>query len=165
MSPELEHIRREVERLTHGWSESDWQNALASNRTCRQILEHLLLSYSSTTQDVLNVMEVGRPLGGKPTWSHRWRTLCVAKLGLLPWEFVPLRQPPPKDGLESDSLRRFYDTLVALDATLSDAERRFGNRVKLLDHPILGPLSVQEWRRYHRAHAKHHLRQMKRARR
>jgi hypothetical protein len=66
----------------------------------------------------------------------------------------------PGDGFEDNTLRRFYDGLVAMDATLADAERRFGVSVKLLDHPVLGPLSAKEWREFHRTHARHHLKQM-----
>ena len=47
-----------------------------------------------------------------------------------------------------------------MDATITDAERRFGRNVKLLDHPILGPLTAKEWRQFHQVHSKLHLRQM-----
>lgn len=160
MSPELEQIRREVERLTHGWSESDWQRALDGKWSSGQILEHLLLSFKGTTKGVLKAMEAGRPLGGKPTLRDRMRTLYVAKLGRMPSGRQAPDAATPGDGLEGGTLRRFYDALVALDATLADAERRFGSKVKLLDHPQLGPLSTKDWRRFHQTHAQHHLKQL-----
>ncbi len=160
MSPELEHIRCEVERLTRGWSESDWQCAPPGKWTSAQILEHLRLTFTVTSKGILNTMETGRPLGSKPTLPDRLRTFWVAKLGLMPSGRTAPKQTVPQDGLEDHSLRRFYDALVAMDATLADAERRFGGRVKLLDHPVLGPLSAGEWRQFHRTHAKHHLRQV-----
>lgn len=162
MSPELEQIRHEVERLTLGWSESDWHRALGGKWNSGQILEHLLLSFKGTTKGVLNVMQAGRPLGSKPTLRDRLLTLYVAKFGRMPGERHSPELAVPKDGLEADSLRRFYDALVALDATLADAERRFGSNVKLLDHPTLGPLSTRDWRRFHQTHAKHHLKQIAR---
>lgn len=69
------------------------------------------------------------------------------------------KQICPEDGLDLASMRRFYDALVAMDATLQDAERRFGRNTLLLDHPFLGPLNAQEWRLFHRAHTRHHLKQ------
>lgn len=165
MSPELEHIRREVEKLTHDWSESDWHRALDGKWTSGQILEHLLLSFKGTTKGLSNVMATGRPLGGKPTLGDRVRTLYVAKLGRMPSGNMSPETVVPKDGLDMESLRRFYDALVALDATLADAERRFGANAKLLDHPILGPLSTRDWRRFHRTHAAHHLKQIAKAHR
>jgi hypothetical protein len=163
LSPELEHIRREVERLTRDWSESDWHRALDGKWSSGQILEHLLLTFKGTTNGVRNVMEAGRPLGGKPTLRDRARTLYVAKLGRMTSGNLSPEAVVPKDGLDMDSLRRFYDALVALDATLADAERRFGGNAKLLDHPILGPLSTRDWRRFHRTHASHHLKQIAKA--
>ncbi len=165
MSPELEHIRREVERLTSDWSDPDWHRALDGKWSSGQILEHLLLTFKGTTKGVRNVMEAGRPLGGKPTVRDRVRTLYVAKFGMMPAGKMSPEAVVPKDGLDMESVRRFYDALVALDATLSDAERRFGGDAKLLDHPILGPLSTKDWRRFHRTHAVHHLKQIAKAHR
>jgi hypothetical protein len=165
LSPELEHIRREVERLTRGWSEADWHRALDGKWSSGQILEHLLLTFKGTTKGVRNVMEAGRPLGGKPTLRDRVRTMYVAKLGRIPAGNLSPEQVLPNDGLDLESLRRFYDALVALDSTLADAERRFGGNAKVLDHPILGPLSTKDWRRFHRTHANHHLRQIAKAQR
>lgn len=165
MSPELEEIRRAVERLTRDWSESDWHRALDGKWSSGQILEHLLLSFKGTTNGVRNVMEVGRPLGGKPTLRDRVRTLYVAKLGRMPSGNMSPEAVLPKEGLDLETLRRFYDALVALDSTLADAERRFGSSAKLLDHPMLGPLSTKDWRRFHRTHAAHHLKQIAKAHR
>lgn len=159
MSPELEHIRREVERLTRQASESTWHQAPPGKWSCALIFEHLLLSYTGTANGVLNVMKTGRPLGSKATLPDRVKTLCVTKLGLMPSGRVAPAPTTPKCGLALSSLRGFYDALVAMDATLADAERRFGSDVKLLHHPFLGPLNAKEWRQFHRAHAQHHLKQ------
>src|SRR5579863_10076581 len=96
-----------------------------------------------------NAMERGRPLGSKPTLAQGVKTFWVTKLGLIPSGRVAPSHTTPKSGLPLDSLRRLYDDLVAMDATLADAERRFGSRVKLLDHPFLGPLKAKEWRQLH----------------
>jgi hypothetical protein len=160
VSPELEHIRREVERITCDKSVTGWHQAPPGKWSCAQIMEHLLLSYTGTTRGLLKAMDVGRPLGGKPNLRDRLRTIWVTKLGLL----SPGRTSPPnimpKSGLDMDSMRRFYDALVAMDATLADAERRFGSGAKLLDHPSIGPLNAKEWRQFHLAHTRLHLRQI-----
>ena len=80
--------------------------------------------------------------------------------GTCPSERTTPLQVTPRDGAGLESLRQFNDALVAMDATLADAEKRFGSRVKVLDHPILGPLTAKEWRRFHRTHARHHLKQI-----
>src|SRR5271166_3420242 len=158
--PELEQIRREAERLTSEISKTDWHHAPPGKWSCAQIFEHLLLSYTATTQGTLKAMEIGKPLGGRPTLRDRISTFYVAGLGLLPSGRAAPQQVTPKDGAGLESLRQFNDALVAMDATLADAEKRFGSRVKVLNHPVLGPLTAKEWRRFHRTHAKHHLRQI-----
>jgi hypothetical protein len=160
VSPELEQIRREAERLTGDMSPAEWRHAPPGKWSCAQIFEHLLLSYTATTKGTLKAMQIGKPLGGKPTLRDRISTLYVAGLGFLPSGRTAPKQTTPKDGIGLESLRQFNDALVAMDATLTDAEKRFGTRVKLLDHPILGPLTAREWRRFHRTHARHYLKQI-----
>jgi len=54
--------------------------------------------------------------------------------------------------------------MVAMDAIIAQCEARFGGRVHVLDHPILGPLSAAQWRKLHVVHGQHHLKQLVRLR-
>jgi hypothetical protein len=49
-----------------------------------------------------------------------------------------------------------------MDELIAEGERRFGQACPLADHPILGPLTGREWRNFHLAHGKHHVRQIRR---
>jgi hypothetical protein len=160
VSPELEHIRREVERVASAMSRDAWRSAPPGKWTCAQILEHLLLSYTATTKGTQIALQTGKPMGGHPKLKDRLATFYVARLGFLPTGRAAPKMTHPVNGAGVDSLRQFNDALVAMDATLADAEKRFGAGVKILDHPILGPLSTKEWRGVHRAHARHHLKQI-----
>jgi hypothetical protein len=51
-------------------------------------------------------------------------------------------------------------SLRQMDLALDEAAERFGPRVGLMNHPIIGPLSVRQWRRFHWVHTRHHLRQI-----
>jgi hypothetical protein len=165
LSPELQQIRAEVERVTLGQSEAAWDDAPAGKWSSGQILEHLRLGFTGTTRGLMNVMDSGRPLGSVPTLSDRLKAFVVTRLGFMPSGRSAPPHALPKEGLEANVLRRLYDALVALDATLTDVERRFGSNVKLLDHPVLGPLNANQWRRLHRVHALHHLKQIAERRR
>ncbi len=159
MAPELEQIRQEVEQVTSGCSEPNWRRAPPGKWSSAQIFEHLLLTYTGTSKGLRRALESGKPLGGVPTWPHRARKLVVTKFGWMPSGRKAFKQICPEDGLGIASMRHFYDALVAMDATLRDAERRFGKHALLLDHPFLGPLNAQEWRLFHRVHTRHHLKQ------
>jgi hypothetical protein len=54
--------------------------------------------------------------------------------------------------------------LAGMDDAIQRCEQRFGSDLKLVNHPILGPLSAGEWRRFHSVHGRHHLRQIRRLR-
>ncbi len=160
VAPELEQIRREVEAITRGWSGAQWDRALPGKWTTAQIFEHLLLTYTGTTKGLRRVLDNGSFTAGTSTLPHRVRKFAVTKLGYMPSGREAFSQIMPRAGLSADSMRRFYDALVAMDSTLFDAERRFGRRARLLDHPFLGPLNAQEWRLFHRTHTRHHLKQV-----
>ncbi len=160
MSPELELIRREVERLTRSLSRDDWSYAPPGKWSCAQILEHLLLSYTATTKGTQTALQAGKPMGGHPRLKDKLATFYVARMGFLPAGRQAPKMTRPENGSQVPSLRQFNDALVAMDASLANAEKRFGSVAKILDHPILGPLTTKEWRRVHRAHARHHLKQI-----
>ena len=105
-------------------------------------------------------MEAGRPQSAKRTLTHRIGAIYVLGIGTFPSGIESPTSIVPGAGLGNDPLRRFNDALVAMDASLTDAERRFGRRTRILVHPILGPLTAQQWRRFHQVHGRHHLRQI-----
>jgi len=125
-----------------------------------QVLEHLVLSYTATTKGLLRAMETGRPERSRRTFGHRMRGVYVFGLGRFPAGVEAPKHTVPRDSLGTEPLRRFNDALVAMDASLADAERRFGHRTRVLFHPILGPLTAQQWRRFHLVHGRHHLKQI-----
>lgn len=160
MSPELEFVRSETERATHGKSPDDWVRGPNGKWNSLQILEHLVLSYTATTKGLLRATEAGQPQLETPDLRQRLRRLYVLGLGRFPSGIESPKHTVPRDGLGNDPLRRFNDALVAMDATLADAEKRFGAGTRLLNHPVLGPLTAQQWRRFHQVHGRHHLKQV-----
>ena len=160
VAPELEQIRKEVETATSGWRGPEWQQGPPGKWTAAQILEHLLLTYTGTTKGLRRILDSGERVISDSKLPHRIRKFVVIQLGMMPGGREAFKQIIPNEGLTPDSMRRFYDALVAMDSTLLDAERRFGKSAKLLNHPFLGPLNAQEWRVFHRTHTRHHLRQV-----
>jgi hypothetical protein len=51
--------------------------------------------------------------------------------------------------------------LQRMTLALDDCEGRFGSRTKIMDHPLLGPLTAEEWRKLHWVHGRHHARQLR----
>ena len=160
MSPHLARVRTQAEQLTSEFSPDEWHYSRDGRWSASLILEHLLLTFTATTRAMLKTMQAGEPFCRETTLRDRASRLYVLGFGQIPSGLEATKNITPKQGLPRDNLRAFNDALVAMDATLTDAERRFGKKKRILDHPILGPLTAEEWRRFHRVHAEHHFRQM-----
>lgn len=160
MSPHLEKVRARAERLTRDYSPDEWHYSRPGEWSASLILEHLLLTFTATSKGILKTMQAGAPFCREETWRDRAGRLYVLRLGCIPSGLTAAKNITPKQGLPGNNLRAFNDALVAMNSLLNDAERRFGKKTRILDHPILGPLTAEEWRRFHRVHAAHHFRQI-----
>lgn len=130
-----------------------------------EVLEHLYLTYTGTIKGFENCLAAGKPLARAQTWKDRMRTGLVVGLGYMPEGRKSPKNATPR-GLACDRvLAEFAEKIVAMDAVISKAEEKFGSKPPLLDHPILGPLRAQQWRKFHWVHGRHHLKQLERLRR
>jgi hypothetical protein len=129
-----------------------------------EVLEHLYLTYTGTIKGFENCLAAGKPLARARTWKDRVRTGLVVGLGYLPEGRKAPKNAEPR-GLPCERvLAEFAEKIVAMDAVISRAEQKFGSAPALLDHPILGPLRAQQWRKFHWVHGRHHLKQLERLR-
>jgi DinB superfamily len=125
-----------------------------------QVLEHLYLTYTGTTKGLERVITSGAPLASRASMAHRVKTLVVVGLGHMPAGRKAHAMVLPK-GLPVEKVRNEIGAkMVAMDAVITQCEARFGRRVHLLDHPILGPLTATQWRKLHLVHGRHHHKQL-----
>jgi hypothetical protein len=127
-----------------------------------EILEHLALTYSGTKLVFDRCLQSGRPSARLPQVADRVRAFVVTRLQYLPGGREAPAGTRPKGGAQADSIRQdFADKIAFMEDSIAECERRFGRRVKIVDHPILGPFTASEWRRFHWVHGQHHLRQIR----
>src|SRR5579863_7204613 len=129
-----------------------------------EILEHLYLSYTGTIKGFEKVMAAGKPLATKVSMKQRLQMIVVVVFGYLP---SGRKAPAPTQprGLPVELVRsELQAKIVAMDALIAQCEARFGRGVRLLDHPILGPLTAAQWRKFHLVHGLHHEKQLVRLR-
>jgi DinB superfamily len=133
----------------------------------QQIMEHLCITWHSTTGGIEDRLQKGRPLRTRPTLAQSCKQLAVCEFGFLPKRraappaVLPVNTPGMP--LTGDELTvRFSATLAAMDEVLSRIEPQ-AKDAPVLTHFLLGPLSVRQWRRFHRVHARHHAAQIERA--
>jgi hypothetical protein len=132
----------------------------------QQVIEHLVLGYRMTTQALETRLKKGR-LSRKHRRTYLQWTLQMMTLtfGAMPHGVPALEETEPKPGgFAAMSGRELTDLLQreieVMDAALDSCRRRFGiERVGV--HPFLGPLRVDQWRRFHAIHGLHHLTQLR----
>jgi hypothetical protein len=90
--------------------------------------------------------------------------MVVVKLGHMPQGRKAPQNAMPRGLPPERVLAEVVDKIAAMDAVITEAESKFGCELRLLDHPILGPLQAKEWRKFHWVHGRHHLKQMQRLR-
>jgi hypothetical protein len=125
-------------------------------------IEHLARTFSGTAKGFERALAGGAPTTTRASLRSRAASLLVIDCGYFPKG----RQSPalamPR-GIEPErALPLALDNLRLMDDALGRAAEAFGTRVHILDHPVLGPLSVRQWRKFHWVHTRHHARQIMR---
>ena len=161
MNSYLERLRQELEDATGGASPSALAQAPAAKWSAAQILEHLFLTYKNTSRGLAKCLEQGAPLATRATLKDRLATLLVVRLGHFPEGRQAPERTIPRGMPPEEVQQAIVPELQKMGSSLDDCERRFGERTKILDHPILGPLTANQWRKFHWVHGRHHARQIR----
>ncbi len=164
---DLEQLRRQLTASLRGLTVEQAQ-AHPSGRSqawsIQQILQHLMLTYDMAVVAFEERLVKGRPSRRPVTLKERAVQSVVLDWGWFPNgrsapEFVRPEQIalPPLDGAElaAEAARH----LAAFDAVARQAEAVFG-AVRCINHVILGPMSVRQWRKFQLVHGRHHLKQI-----
>lgn len=160
MDSRLDKLRKSLESAVEGMSSEQLSWHHPGKWCAAQLLEHLYLTYTGTIKGFERVMSSGKPLASRASINQRLRTFVVVGLGHMPGGVKAPSVVVPK-GLPIDAVRNEIGAqLEAMDAVIAQCEARFGRRVHVLDHPILGPLSAPQWRTLHVVHGRHHHRQL-----
>jgi hypothetical protein len=164
MDTRLEKLKHALESAIEGMSSEQMRWHPAGKWCATEVLEHLYLTYTGTTKGFERLLESGKPTATPVSLKHRWRTLVVVGFGHLPTGRKAPRVTEPR-GLSSEKVRsELAAKIAAMDAIFEQCETRFGRGIRLLDHPILGPLTAKQWKKFHLLHGMHHQKQLVRLR-
>ena len=135
----------------------------------QQVIEHLLLTYRGTVQNLETRLRKGRISRSQRRTPVQWvLQLMVLSFGYFPRGVPAPEETVPQPGLLTAMNGRELDEqlraeLSAMDKALDRCRRDFGME-RVAVHPILGPLRVDQWRRFHVIHTLHHVKQLRRVR-
>jgi hypothetical protein len=129
-----------------------------------EILEHLNLTYAGTIKGLERCLQSGTASASTDRGRKRWQRWILIRGGYFPRG----RQSPPRvapRGTPAEQVTaEILGNVVRLDGVIQECEARFGRTKPVADHPVLGPLTPAEWRKFHLVHGKHHAKQLRRLR-
>ena len=126
-----------------------------------EVVEHLHRAYLGTARGLEKAVEKNVSLATGATVKQRVATFALLHLGYFPEGRQAPKYVLPTGEVDLaallDAVRR---DLSRLDAAAVAALERFGH-AKVLDHPILGAMTVEEWLKFHLVHTRHHEKQIR----
>ena len=161
MPSHLERLRSRLRDALAGATAEAMLQAPPGKWNSEQILEHLLLSYTATTRGLEKCVEKGSPCATHSTLQQRLATVVLINFGYFP---DGAKSPPhalPRGMAPQEVRSVLFAEIDRMESAFDDCERHFGAATKIMDHPILGPLTVEQWRKFHFVHGRHHARQIR----
>jgi hypothetical protein len=142
-----------------------YPGALTYKWTAQQVIEHLVLSYRMTSDALQNRLDKGRAVRKKRTLLQWSLQLMILSCGEFPEGVPALEETTPEPekfaAMSGRQLGGFLREEAEALNTLLDRCRRIFGMEHVAIHPWLGPLRVDQWRRFHSLHGSHHLNQLR----
>ena len=160
MDAYLQRLQEGIQSATQGMSGEDLLRHPEGKWCAAEILEHLYLTYTGTTKAFERCLQAGQPQVSARVLRDRMRTIVVVGLGHMPQGRQSPKHALPRGMTPEQVTREIGPRISAMDAAIAQCESRFGKQNRLLDHPILGPLTGRQWRKFHWVHGHHHLKQI-----
>ena len=129
-----------------------------------EILEHLALAFGSTAKVMQKCLECGHSTATRPKLRDRVVSGIVTGLKYIPEGRKAPKHVVPKGIPAQEAQRLVLQNLKLMDQVMQRCEEKFGTKVRIADHPILGPLTLSGWRKFHLVHTRHHMKQIARLR-
>ena len=163
MNAKLAELKRTLEDAIRGLTADDLVRHPEGKWNALQVLDHLNLTYTGTIKNFEKCLATGRPSASVDRRAKCWRRTTVVRLGYFP----PGRESPrgvcPRDLPPQSVIEEVLQNIERMDSVIAESETRF-NGEPVANHPILGPLTGPEWRKFHLVHGKHHAKQIIRLR-
>ena len=166
MDSHLEKLQQALGEATAGMSaeERSWH---PPGKWCvDEVLEHLYLTYTGTIRGFTRALEAGKLPAVSATPAQRARILLVVGLGYFPEGRKAPAGVVPR-GLAGVGAE-ISERIAEMDKIIGRCERELGGGKfrgrAILEHPILGPLTAGQWRKFHLVHGMHHVKQIRRLR-
>lgn len=157
----LERLQKEIAGATAGLDNKAWRRAPRGRWNSAQIVEHLGRSYGTTAKMLELALASGTPPEIREAkLQERLLRGLIVTLGIFPSgaQAPAMVTPTGQDG--PAALKRAMANLERMQVALAGAEERWG-KGPIACHFRLGPMTAEQWRKFHYVHGLHHVKQMR----
>lgn len=160
MDSHLDRVKQAIESAIAGMnSEQLSRHPREGKWSPAEVLEHLSRTYSGTVKTMQRALENGKTEVRPATMKESVATALVVEIGHMPKGRSAPQGTVPKGVAAEQVVADIRANLGAMEGTIAECEKRFGPG-KLAMHPVLGPLSASQWRKFHWVHTRHHIKQI-----
>ena len=157
----FEKLHEEIKSVTSNMTADQLTFHLEGKWNTVEVLEHLSLTYRATIKGMEKCLQEDKPLAGERSMRHWVRRTIVVGLGYMPTGRQAPERARPRGAPMEEVLKGIGPELAKMDNAIRRCEARFGGRLAILNHPIFGPLTAGQWRRFHSVHGHHHVKQIR----
>ena len=156
--------RAEIDRAVEGIGAETLRRAAGNAWSIAQILEHLTLAFTVSARSLEKALASGELRARRPLLKQRLARILVVEFGYFPRVAAPEATVPTGSIAPECAVSAIRRAIDQLDVTLTRAAQRFGERALVANHPYFAGLTVQQWRKFHWRHTRHHMRQVRQRR-
>jgi hypothetical protein len=160
VSSKLLQLRDQLANAIQGMSEEDLARHPQGKWSSAEILDHLNLTYRGTIKNCERCLAAKRSGASIDRNAKRWQRRVVIGLGYLPSGRKSPEQALPRGTPVSQLTTEIFENITTMDNVIAACDAQFGRGKAIAEHPILGPLTAHEWRKFHWVHGRHHTRQI-----
>ena len=162
MASKLSDLRTRLANAIDGMTAEDLARHPEGKWSSAEILDHLNLTYRGTVKNCERCLAAGKSGASSDRNSKRWQRRVVIWLGYLPSGRKSPEPALPRGTPIPQLTTEIFENIARMDNVIAACDAQFGRGKSIAEHPILGPLTASEWRKFHWVHGRHHARQITR---
>ena len=161
MNPIFAQTLTAIDTATDGMTEEQLTYHPEGKWSTAEILEHLSLAFGGTAKGFERALSEGKPQGDLPSLKQRLQCFLVLDIGYFPRgrKSPPMVAPKGQIG-GMEVLAKIRENLARMDDFHGQCEKKISRERCIANHPVLGPLTFEQWPKFHRVHTIHHMKQV-----
>ena len=160
MASKLSDLRTQLANAIDGMSEEELARHPEGKWSSSEILDHLNQTYRGTIKNCERCLSAGKSGANVDRKSKRWQRRAVILFGYLPSGRKSPERALPRGTPIAQLTTEIFENITRMENVIAACDAQFGRGKPIAEHPILGPLTAREWRKFHWVHGRHHARQI-----